>query len=327
MNRLISQLVIIIFFKRDYIFLIYYTTNINKSLIIKFNKLYSKKLCYIANIYNILIQHDINDNNLQIICSEYSDQKFKINDTNNLYINNEMVRDFFNNNEYIYNDEYIFDYQNTICDKYNSRFFYFENNVFLKSKNNITFNHYIFNMNENNISLIINEINELDNFNTILFLMNCMLSYKNDQIIYCIKFIHNFNNFNNKSHYILLNSVDKTQIDLLDHSKLINIQQKIIYELCLSNINFIKTLNNKIDPNSILYDLFQIPRTYTNNIGNKSIHINPYKYLFPQLDDSVYKLFINDNLKKFLNTINTINAINTIDTIDTINTIDKNLYN
>ena len=79
-----------------------------------------------------------------------------------------------------FENNYIFNFQNTICDKINNRFFYFENNIFLKSKNEYVYKYYIFNIYEYNILMLINEINTLSNFNIVLFYINCIMSYKID---------------------------------------------------------------------------------------------------------------------------------------------------
>jgi hypothetical protein len=103
----------------------------------KFNYLYSKKLCWFANIYNILVLFD--NDILEIICQDYDDLIFYINNSDNLLLNNNKITNYFNYdniNDNI-NDfsttNLIFDFNNTICDKKNNKLYYFENNIFLQS--------------------------------------------------------------------------------------------------------------------------------------------------------------------------------------------------
>ena len=167
----------------------------------------------------------------------------------------------------------------------------------------------------------INEINTINNFNTILFCLNCIVSYKYDLFVYILKYsslitqINQINNFCKikflNTEYNKNNQDVKHNIDILE-----NIYLKIINDLCMLNIDYLVDMKGifKLCKNEyILKEIFLI------NIGseikcNKEQKCNPYIYLFPNIHNNFYEYFAETNhviqhLKKFQNYVHELDEL------------------
>ena len=276
----------------------------------KFNYLYSKKLCWFTNIYNILVL--FNNDILEIICQDYDDQIFYINNSDDLLLNNNIITNYFNHdniNDNI-NDfsttNLIFDFNNTICDKKNNRLYYFENNIFIQSVM-VKFKHYIFNMNENNIIMLLNEINLIKDFNISLFLLNCLLSYKNDLILYILKF-NSYIYLNETKNNIVFKFLNNNKSD----EKYIQgrIHLEMINNICLNNFTKIHDILKKlIKRDIILNQIFSIHNNVYfiyNMYSNKRISrikANPCVYFLPCPGDDFFKIFKSDQVHSVHNSL------------------------